>query len=177
MACLITSGWAKGCKDNAGGLKRVLLANKSDVTAFVEKTGSLGEYLGEIETVTMSGSAVFYEFVPNKMSSNWVENIQANAQNGTVGYEQVLTMTFAKNEASKRNQVQLLGQGEVYAIVNDYNDKYFLLGEFNGAELTGGSSQSGTALTDLNGWTLTLTAMEPEPAKEVTGSIISGLLS
>jgi hypothetical protein len=177
MSCLLTSGWAKGCKDNAGGLKRVLLANKSDVVSFTEgQTGSLPEPSGEITAITMGAGAVFYEFVPNKMSSNWVENIQANTQNGTVGYEQVLTMIFAKNEAAKRNQVALLGQGEVYAIVEDYNGKYFLLGEFNGCELTGGSSSSGTALSDLNGWTLTLSAMEPEPAKEVDADIIAALL-
>ena len=179
MSCsLLTSGWPKGCKDNAGGLKRVLLANKIDVVSFTEDTvGSLPVPSGEITAITRSAGATFYEFVPNKMSSNWVENIQANAQNGTVGYEQVLTMIFAKNEAAARNRVVLLAQGEVYAIVEDYNGKYFLLGEFNGCELTGGSSSSGTALTDLNGWTLTLTAMEPEPAKEVSSTIIADLLT
>ena len=178
MSCSLTSGWIKGCKDNAGGLKRVLLANKDDVVSFTEgATGSLTVPSGEITDITMVAGATFFEFVPNKMSSNWVENIQANAQNGTIGYEQVLTMIFAKNEAAKRNQVALLGQGEVYAIVEDYNGKYFLLGEFNGCELTGGSSSSGTALTDLNGWTLTLTAMEPEPAKEVSSTIIADLLT
>lgn len=162
MSCLLSAGWAKGCKDNAGGLKLILLANKSEVTSFTSATGS-------VTAITMATSSnVWYEFEPNKMSSNWVENIQSNIQNGVIGYEQVLTMIFAKNEAAKRNQVQLLGQGEVYAIVMDYNGKAFLLGEFNGMELTGGNSSSGTALTDLNGWTLTLTASEPEPAKEVT---------
>ena len=177
MSCsLLTSGWPKGCKDNAGGLKRILLANKDEVLAFTEDTtGSLPVPSGEITDITMIAGAMFYEFVPNKMSSNWVENIQANAQNGTIGYEQVLTMIFAKNEAAARNRVVLLGQGEVYAIVEDYNGKYFLLGEFNGCELTGGSSSSGTALSDLNGWTLTLTAMEPEPAKEVTAAAIATL--
>jgi len=179
MSCLLTSGWAKGCKDNAGGLKRILLANKGDVVSFTEgvMAGSppSTDPSGEIITITMAALASWYEFVPNKMSSNWVENIQANTQNGTIGYEQVLTMIFAKNEAAKRNQVALLGQGEVYAIVEDYNGKYFLLGEFNGVELTGGSSASGTALSDLNGWTLTLSAMEPEPAKEVTSTAIATL--
>lgn len=177
MSCLLTQGWAKGCKDNAGGLKRILLANKGDVVSFTEgvTSGSLPDPSGEIIAITMDALASWYEFVPNKMSSNWVENIQANAQNGTIGYEQVLTMIFAKNEAKKRTQVALLGQGEVYAIVEDYNGKYFLLGEFNGCELTGGSSSSGTALSDLNGWTLTLSAMEPEPAKEVTAATIATL--
>jgi hypothetical protein len=179
MSCsLLTSGWAKGCKDNAGGLKRVLIANTIDVVSFTEgTTGSLATPTGEITAITMDAGAVFYEFVPNKMSSNWVENIQSNAQNGTIGYEQVLTMIFAKNEAAARNRVSLLGQSEVYIIVEDYNGKYFLLGEFNGCELTGGSSSSGTALSDLNGWTLTFTAMEPDPAKEVNADIIAALLA
>lgn len=167
MSCLLTSGWAKGCKDNAGGLKTVLLANKSEVSSFTSATGS-------VSAITMGATtSVWYEFEPNKMSSNWVENVQANVQNGTVGFEQVLSMTFAKNEAAKRNQVLLLAQGEVYAIAIDYNNTYFLLGEFNGLELTGGNSSSGTALTDLNGWVLTLTGMEPEPAKEVVSTALT----
>lgn len=165
--CLLNSGWAKGCKDNAGGIKKVLIANTADVASFTSATGS-------VSAITMSAtSSLWYEFVPNKMSSNWVENIQSNPQNGTVGYEQVLTMIFAKNEAAKRNQVQLIAQGEVYAIVIDYNNKYFLLGEFNGLELSGGNSSSGTALTDLNGWTLTLTGMEPYPAQEVVSTALT----
>jgi hypothetical protein len=167
MSCLLTSGWSKGCKDNAGGLKTILLANKSEVSSFTSATGS-------VSAITMGATtSVWYEFEPNKMSSNWVENVQANIQNGVIGYEQVLTMIFAKNEAAKRNQVHLLGQGEVYAIVIDYNNNYFLLGEFNGLELTGGNSSSGTALTDLNGWQLTLSGMEPEPAKQVLSTALT----
>lgn len=178
MSCLITSGWSRGCRDNAGGMRRVLLANRSDVTSFTEGTvGSPAVPSGEITAITMDGAAVWYEFVPNKLSSNAVENIQSNIQNGTVGFEQVITMIFAKNEAAKRNQVALMAQGEVYAIIEDNNGKYFLYGEENALELGGGSSATGTALTDLNGWTLNLNGFEPAPAKEVDSAIIAGLLA
>jgi hypothetical protein len=175
MSCLVTSGWAKGCKDNRGGLKKVLIANVLEVSTFTEGTTGASPSVpsGEIIGITMSATAsVWYEFVPNKASSNWVENIQANPQNGTVGYEQVVDLMFAKNEAAKRNQVQLLAEGEVYIIAHDYNDKMFLIGEFNGAELTGGNSSSGTALTDMNGWQLNFTANEPYPAKEVKAGVL-----
>ena len=186
MACLLSSGIAKGCKDNAGGLKRILLANTTGASGTgVTFTPSIGATADDIITSVAMGASAdkFYEFVPNKMSSNWVENVQSNVQNGTVGYEQVLTMIFGKNEATKRNQVKLLGQAEVYAIVEDYNGKYFLLGEENGLELTGGSSSSGTTLTDLNGWNVVLGGNERVPAREIfvtsksaTDALINALL-
>lgn len=178
MSCLLTSGIAKGCRDNSGGLKRVLITNSANVASIAPVQGSVGTPAddGIITGITMESGKYFYEFIPTKMSSNWVENIQSNVQNGTIGYEQVLTLVFGKNEASKRNQIKLMGQAEMVVIVEDYNNKYFYLGEINGMELSGGSSASGTALTDLNGWNITMTGMEHEPAREVDSSIIDVLL-
>jgi len=181
MSCLLTTGIAKGCKDNSGGIKRALITNSYNVLTVTPAVGATTD-LGIITAIGMSGAgttgatATFFEFTPNKMSSNWVENIQSNMQNGTVGYEQVLTLIFAKNEAAKRNQIKLMGQAELVAIVEDYNGRYWLLGEDNGLELSGGSSTSGTALTDMNGWTINLTGMEHDPAREVDSTIIAGLL-
>lgn len=179
MSCLLTSGIAKGCKDNMAGIKTVYLTNSINVTAISPvPDGTSPADVGVIDTITMAASPnqYFYEFTPNKMSSNWVENIQSNVQNGTIAYEQVLTIILGKNEATKRNQIKLIGQAEVVAIVEDRNGKYWLLGEENGLELTGGNSASGTALTDLNGWSLTLTGQEHDPAREVSASIMAALI-
>jgi len=179
MSCNLTAGFTKGCKDNMGGIRKVWLTNKdgiNEVTPAVGSTSPLDE--GIITAITMAGSpaAVFYEFTPNKDSSNWVENIQSNVQNGTIAYEQVLTLMFAKNEATKRNQIKLLGQAELVAIVLDKNGLYWYLGEENGLELTGGSSASGTAMTDMNGWTLTLSGSERNPAREVDEDVIDTVI-
>jgi hypothetical protein len=173
MACTITSGLALGCRDNMGGIKRVLLNNSSVITSVApaDNTGT-----STITTFVSASAPAFYEFVPSKMSSNWTENIQANVQNGTTAYEQVLNLIFAKNQAATRDQIKLLGQASLVGIVEDRNGKYWYLGEVNGLDLTGGSSNSGTALSDLNGWTLNFTAMEHYPAREVTGSLISTLI-
>jgi len=182
MDCLFTDGIAKGCRNNSGGLKRALIQNKSEITSFTPAIGGVTDE-GAITAVVMESGAQFFEFIPNKMSSNWVENIQSNVQNGTIGYEQVLNLIFSKNEAAKRNQIKLLGQAETVVIVEDYNGKYFVLGEENGVELTGGNSGSGTALTDLNGWNVTLGGMEHYPAREIfvedkatTDALIAALL-
>lgn len=182
MACLLTDGIAQGCRGNAGGIKRILLANTINVTSYTPAAdGATDE--GAITAVAMELGTQFYEFIPNKQSSNYVENVQSSVPNGTVGFEQVLTMIFKKNEASLRNQVLILARAETYAIVEDYNGKYFVLGEANGLELTGGNSDSGTALADLNGWNVQLGGMESLPAREIfdtdkatTDAIIAALL-
>jgi len=179
--CKLTAGWSKRCKDNMGGIKEVYITNHENVdwTNTIPLPGSASpEDEGVITTIAMNGSPEekFYKFVPNKDSSNWVENIQSNVQNGTVAYEQVLNVIFAKNEATKRNQVKLLAQAELAIIVKDKNNKYWMLGEENGVELTGGNGGSGTAMTDLNGWTLTFTGTERFPAREVDEDIIVDIL-
>lgn len=175
MACstTITAGIPRGCRENAGGLKRVFIATRSMLTGGTASftPTAANDYSG-ITSITMAGSNKFYEFVPNKMSSNVVENIQANIQNGTQAYEQVLTLMFAKNEYTLRNQVKLLAQNELVVITEDYNGIFHLLGEFNGLELNGGNSATGTALSDMNGWTLTLTGNEPYPARTVTSAAV-----
>jgi len=43
--------------------------------------------------------------------------------------------------------------------------------------LSGGTGQTGTAFGDLNGYTLTFTGDEPFPASEVSGSVLTSVLS
>ena len=173
MACNLTAGISKGCRDNAGGIVEVYLANyPTGYTAqewYTETTG---------EVTSISGlTGAMYKFEPNKNSSSWVENIQSSVENGTIGYSQELTMVFAKNQASTLNTIKLLGQANMIAIVRNKNEKYFMLGAQDGVELSAGNSASGAALNDLNGWTITLSGMEPYPAYEVSSSIISALLA
>lgn len=161
MSCTIVSGISKGCKKNMPGIKTVYLANKTSVSSVTVDSNE------QITAITMASSVYFYEFEVNKNSSNWVENINAAPTNGTISYEQVLTVIFGKNEATKRNLVKILGQAEMVAIVVDKNDEYWYLGYENGLDLTGGTSSSGTTSGELNGWTLTITGNEPDPAKYI----------
>jgi hypothetical protein len=69
----------------------------------------------------------------------------------------------------------LLAKNNLLAVVQDGNDKYWLLGKVNGADLTGGHGATGAAFGDRNGYTLTFTGNEPALAPEVSSSIIAGL--
>jgi len=123
--------------------------------------------LGTPEVIDTITGGDWFEYVPNKNSSNAVENVQSSLENGTVGYEQVITMIFGKMEADKRNQIALMGAGTLMIIAKDKNGRFWLYGENDGMVLSGGNTGTGTALTDLNGYNLTFTAMEGELAYEV----------
>jgi hypothetical protein len=61
------------------------------------------------------------------------------------------------------------------AIVTDRNDTYWLLGSRNGLELSAGTSQTGTAMGDRNGYDVTFTALEEVPILSVDSTIIAAL--
>lgn len=167
MACQLNQGISKGCRANSGGIRRVFIANFETIVEYFYQDDD--EETGIITGMGLAGApyGYFYEFVPTKMSGNWVENIQSNVQNGTIIYEQVVNLVFAKNEANKRNIFNNL-KGEYIIIIQDMNNTYWVLGKEHGLSLTGGSSSSGTSLSDLNGWTVTFTGYEKKPAFELT---------
>lgn len=170
MSCEILNGISKGCKTGIGGVKRFLLTNKANVASFSGATDGL------ITSITMSGGTKFYEFVTNKFSSSWSDNPAPAAQNSGTFYTPTITMNFAKNEASKRNAVKLLGQAEVVALVQNADGTWFYLGETNGLELAASTYSSGVAVGDANNWQIVMAGGEPNPAQEVTAAIITALL-
>lgn len=178
MSCLITNGILRGCRDNSGGLVTAYVASW-DVTAKFINTGTTysawtGVDAGVIIDIQSGNTGgKFYEFKPNKLSSEYKQNGKISYQNGTVAYEQAVTLMFAKNEANKRNLLQLLAQNALFVIVLDYNGKYWLIGEYNGAELTAAETSTGKALEDMNGATITITGFEHYPAKEIDPTVMT----
>lgn len=170
MACDLTAGISSlGCK-NPGGVKTIYLANKENVTSITSSSG-------EVTGITMSTSTQFYEFVLPKNTGSFTENYNVSPENGSVFYEQVLTLGFRKMQAAIRNTIMILNQANLIAIVLDNAGTYWLIGETNGCEVTEGSGSTGAAMGDKNGYSLTITGQEPAAAQEVDSTIIAALLS
>jgi hypothetical protein len=78
-------------------------------------------------------------------------------------------------DASLRNELLLLAQNRLIAIVLDRNDTYWMLGRNNGLELSAGTAQTGTAMGDRNGYDMTFTALEESPMVTVASGIVAAL--
>ena len=172
MACDITSGFALGCRDNSGGIKAIYILSGS-IAGITDTSDEISD---------ISGSGIFYQFDLQRGTSDFTETINGSTENQTVFYEATVNAAFAKLQTSTRNQVKILAQNPDLKIVVETNnsvsgEKFIYVGRENGALLNAGQGQSGTALGDANGYTLTFSATEPNPADMIAGTSLSAALS
>lgn len=171
--CDITSGFSLGCRDNTGGIANLYILSGS-IDSVVDASEGLIE--------TISGSGEFFKFELFRQTSDFTEAITSTPENGTVFYEQTLNAVFFKLQSSTRNQVKVLAQNPNLKVVVETNNgtvdgvgRYWLLGEDRGMQLLSGTGATGTAFGDLNGYSLTFTGQEPNPASEISGSLAGAL--
>ena len=174
MACDITSGFTLGCRDNTGGLKNIYILSGS-----IDSTSGTDGLLTEI-----SGGGEFFKFELTRQTGDFTEAINANLENGTVFYSQTVNAPFHKMQSSTRNQVRVLAKNPDIKMIVETNNgstdgigNFFLLGQTRGLSLIGGQGQTGTAFGDANQYLLTFEGQEPEPASELSGSSLAGVLS
>jgi len=91
------------------------------------------------------------------------ETLNASIENGSVFYTPEVTFTINKLQVAVRNELRLLARNRLLVIVQDNNNRYWLLGSANGLEATAGTAGTGTAFGDRSGYEMTLTGMEPDP--------------
>ena len=166
MACNLTSGIALGCRDNTGGLATLWITDYTNVTSLTQSTG---------DTITaISGTGTFYEFQLIRTSSQLTETVNASLENGTVFYQGEIVTYFNKLGQDKRNNLKTLAQSQRLAIVvEDNNGQYFLCGQTYGSFISAGTSVTGKALGDANGYNMTFQYLEPNPMNQLSGSLAS----
>jgi hypothetical protein len=175
MACEnLSLGRLKPCKDSVGGLKAVYFINYGDITALTYDST-------DTDVIDSIGTGVSaYKYDVHFMSS-LTQNVQASVENGTVAFEQVLELSLPKLTKEDHKEIKLLAHGSPHVVVEDQNGGWFLAGAVNGMDVTAGTVVTGTAMSDMSGYTLTLTGMERMPANFLVsdlaaagGTIVSG---
>ena len=187
MGCKITSEIIRGCRGNTGGIKRVLIANFEDVLSVTPVISDDNTDTGFITDITMNGGTPvpgFYRYEFNKDSSAFTQAFAQDLPSGTGGWTQTINLVFAKNEASKRNSIKMLGQNNTAIIVEDRNGKYWYFGEESGMELMSVDSGSGVLMSDRNGYAITFEGRERFGAREIfdtdkatTDALVDSLLA
>jgi hypothetical protein len=168
MACALTQNYTLDCKDSLGGITEVYFITAADVTSTTEASGV-------ITALVKATGKKFYKYELVRGTSQFVENVNANIQNGTVFYAPELTIVLNKLQANTRNEILLLAQNRLVSVAKDNNGKYWYLGKSKGLDLTGGSAGTGTAEGDRSGYTLTFTGAEAALAPEVNSSVAAAL--
>lgn len=168
MACALTAGYSLDCRDSAGGLKSVYFIEIDNVTGVVHSSGT-------VTTISKANNKRFWKYNLKRGTSSAVEAYNDSAENGTSFHTQTVTIILNKMQAATRNEIALLAQNRLVAVLEDRNGKYWLYGKENGLERNGGQAGTGTAMGDRNGYELIFTGEEKDSALEVSSSVITTL--
>lgn len=165
------------CDTAVGGIKKILIANQNDVAEIV-----VDEKTGVITTITMESGKYFAQWLFRKNTANYSTSMTSDAAIGNTFITTDLNIQFTKAEATKRLEIQSAINAAAVIIIElqDKDDKgnnsYILLGYDNEVTVTSVNQQSGTAMSDLNGYTLTFQDTSVELPHFVEPTIISTLL-
>ena len=166
MACNLSAGRNEVCKESIGGLQGVYFINYT--TGSFTKNGN-----GEV-TAVPSGSVLYYYSL--KGSSAYTETVNTSRDNGTTFFSQELVLNLKKLTNEMTTQLKLMAYGRPQIIVWTNNGDALLVGEREGADVTAGTIQTGAAMGDLYGYSVTFTGTEQLPAAFLSGSTTTNAL-
>jgi hypothetical protein len=163
MSCNLSAGRNEVCKESVGGLAGVYFVNYTSSLANVTD----GESDALISTLPAGLTAYYYDL---KGTSAYTETVNSSRENGTTFFNQELVLNLKKLTAEMTTQLKLMAYGRPQIFVHTQNGETLLVGQREGADLTGGTIQTGAALGDLFGYSITFTGQEKFPASFVSGS-------
>jgi hypothetical protein len=171
--CDVSAGRLLSCKDAIGGLLNVYFVNYQEVVEWSMDalTEIVASYVPATTPPPPNGplaDAWKYEL---HLGNDLTQNINASPENGTLYFEQVLSLTLKKLTANDNVQIRNLAAGRPYVLVEDQMGNVWLCGRINGMDVTGGTAVTGNDFGDLNGYTLTFTGKEQYLANLYTGDI------
>ena len=166
MPCSLTLGRNEVCKESIGGLQGVYFINY--VTgSFTETAAQTATPMGLLTGVPSGSILYYYEL---KGTSAYTETVNTSRENGTTFFSQELTLNLKKLTNEMTTQLKLMAYGRPQIIVWTNNGDAFLVGKKEGADMTGGTIQTGGAMGDLYGYSVTFTGQEQLPAAFLSGS-------
>lgn len=167
--CGLSSGYKISCRDNTGGVKRIWLADYDINATYTYGTGS-----AEGSITGASHSSTWYEIEQSAEQAEYNEDAVIS-DNGSIYYQQNLTLRIPKNDVDTRNLLLVLTQGTVQGVVEDQRGIKWYLGQVNFLQASEASKNTGQAFDDFNGLEITLTAKEPLPSYVFTDSAFNQL--
>ena len=161
--CLMATGRKLPCKDVVGGIKTVYFADYGTLGTLTITAGTL---------TAVGGTGTNWYKYEVKGGNNLEQTITSSDENGTTFYGQTVTAVLTKMDVATQVELQKMISQRPHVFVEDNNGNYFAVGLTRGCNVNGKVS-TGTALGDMNGYTLTITAEEPILAPFVSGSVVT----
>ena len=175
MACNITHGRVEPCKDAMAGLRNIYFINEQIDANYIYKEDFAGSNFYVVDTDYsevidyVNFVQYMYKFELKSNENVYDQEIVSSRENGTTFFRQTLTIKLKKQDIATHNAVKTLAYAKPRILVENNEGQFFLMGLFRGCDLTAGSINSGGALGDFSGYSLTFQAEELLPSQFVLG--------
>ena len=166
----MTSGYNdRTCTNGKGGIKSVLLFPLGNIaTSHITAN--------EVDILTVTGETFLYKLKSNL--SSYTAPIKVNKDNGTLFYEQSLSMILASDSKELRSEIHLLAQNEVACLVENADGTIVALGFGEGLQIADANEYtSGVLKGDRKGHVLVLNGMENDEVPDVAPGVYTALLA
>jgi len=164
MACdNITEGRLTPCK-SVGGIDKIYFINKTSVindNKILDTNDVILSFTGG------AVSAFEYDLRGGQSFDETNENTESSSFFTATG-----TIALAKQDAVTRKQLKLMAYGRPIVLVKSNDGSFKIYGIENGCDIVA-NSNSGSAMGDVSGYSLTITSMESEPAYFVDDSAVA----
>jgi hypothetical protein len=164
MACELSAGFTLDCKDGIGGIKQIVLVDKTEVTSFTLDGSEI------VTAINGPAGGDLYTYELPTQTGSFEETINFNRDAGTIFYTQTVNVMLNKLSAAKRLELQSVAQARVIVFVEDTNGNWWAVGYEYGADLSTGTAATGTVLGDMNGYTLAFTHEAAKRAYKLSGA-------
>ena len=149
MACSQTlSGLVNDCSTSMGGVKRIWIANYKAGAATLSGDSTISAFSADTD---------WHEYYIRKNTASFTSTLNVDPANGVNYVSTELSLVFTKMDTAKRIEMAALVLADVMVVVEDANGKKWFLGYDNPVAASAGTGETGTAKTDGNRYTLTLT--------------------
>lgn len=171
MSCNLTKGRKIACKDAIGGIDKLYFLNFSEFK-YTEVDGVITLIQTNLETPTI---VTAYEYIVRDSVSKLAQNVQSSRDNGTTFVEQIITAQLQVMTQADNQELMLLAYGRPVVIVQDRRGKCWLAGKIRGCDVSAIAADTGAAMGDLNGYTITINGMENAFAQEVSSAAMEAM--
>lgn len=160
------SGFDATCDESRASIKRVLVCPKEDIEVIGYQYIPIGSaYPNDdefqkstlINNLVLADNKKFVEFKFRRNTGSYTSTYTGDSTTGSQVVTTEVTLQFSKAENQKRLEFQKLTGHPCVMLIEDAYGKYIALGVDAPVVLTNTVMQSGTAKSDLSGFTLTFT--------------------
>lgn len=155
MPCSLTKGFNLDCKDSVGGIIEIKIKafSPADLANFTVNTdGSV--------TISTAGQSGWYKYELNKENGTLEEKLTTNIENRSYAYEATVKFSLYNLSKDKQIELQLVAKNRLWVAVKTQEGTAWLLGYDTGADLSEVIASTGKALTDKNGYDVTIVSRQ-----------------